>query len=77
MFWRSGDRSTTVGRSVVLASACVAGCPRAPTVYDTTSIMATIEDSFGLPVIGTRDGMVNNLGNAIEAGKGRPGRGRH
>lgn len=39
--------------------------------------MATIEDSFGLPAIGTRDGMVNNLGNAIEAGKGRPGRGRH
>ncbi|AKT50284.1 phospholipase C [Arsenicicoccus sp. oral taxon 190] len=48
------------------------------TVYDTTSILATIEDSFGLAPVGTRDGMVNNLGPAIAAGKSRPGGpGRH
>lgn len=38
------------------------------TVYDTTSILATLEDSFGLPAVGTRDGMVNSLAPAIESG---------
>lgn len=40
------------------------------TTYDTTSILATIEDSFGLAPVGTRDGMVNSLANAIAAGDG-------
>jgi acid phosphatase len=52
------------------------------TVYDTTSIMATIEHQFGLPSVtartpdsGTpaitpRDSLVNDLGNAVSIGRG-------
>ena len=38
------------------------------TVYDTTSIMTTIERSFGLPPVATRDAVVNDLSNAVAAG---------
>jgi phospholipase C len=38
------------------------------TVYDTTSIMATIERSFGLEPVATRDAAVNDLTNAVAAG---------
>jgi phospholipase C len=47
------------------------------TVYDTTSIMATIEHQFGLqPVVARgsvvpRDSLVPDLGNAVAAGRGR------
>jgi acid phosphatase len=39
------------------------------TVYDTTSILRTIEAQFGLAPIGTRDAAVNDLGPAIAAGR--------
>jgi phospholipase C len=45
------------------------------TVYDTTSIMATIEHAFGLQPVAARgsvvprDSLVNDLGNAISAGR--------
>ena len=35
------------------------------TVYDTTSIMATIERSFGLDPVATRDAVVNDLAHAV------------
>ncbi len=38
------------------------------TVYDTTSIMATIEHSFGLKPVATRDRVVNDLTPAVAAG---------
>jgi len=38
------------------------------TVYDTTSIMTTIEHSFGLAPVATRDAVVNDLGPAVAAG---------
>lgn len=38
------------------------------TVYDTTSILATIERSFGLAPLSSRDANVNDLGKAIAAG---------
>ena len=38
------------------------------TVYDTTSIMATIERSFGLAPVATRDAVVNDLAPAVAAG---------
>jgi acid phosphatase len=38
------------------------------TVYDTTSIMATIERSFGLDPVSSRDAVVNDLANAVAAG---------
>jgi acid phosphatase len=38
------------------------------TVYDTTSILATIERSFGLAPLSSRDAVVNDLGNAVQAG---------
>jgi len=38
------------------------------TAYDTTSIVATIEDSFGLAPLGSRDAAVNPLDNAVAAG---------
>jgi hypothetical protein len=41
------------------------------TVYDTTSILATIEHEFGLSPLGAnaRDGRVSDLGPAISAGR--------
>ncbi len=39
------------------------------TVYDTTSILATIEHSFSLAPLATRDAQVNDLTAAIEAGR--------
>jgi acid phosphatase len=39
------------------------------TVYDTTSIVATIEHSFGLAPLGTRDAAVNDLANAVAVGR--------
>jgi phospholipase C len=39
------------------------------TVYDTTSIMRTIEEQYGLTPIASRDGLVNDLGPAISAGR--------
>jgi acid phosphatase len=38
------------------------------TVYDTTSILATIERSFGLAPLSTRDAAVNDLSAAVAAG---------
>ncbi|MDR7360718.1 alkaline phosphatase family protein [Nocardioides marmoribigeumensis] len=38
------------------------------TRYDTTSILATIERSFGLEPLGTRDASVNDLAAAVAAG---------
>ncbi|HVQ17440.1 MAG TPA: alkaline phosphatase family protein [Actinomycetes bacterium] len=38
------------------------------TVYDTTSIMTTIEHSFGLQPVATRDAVANDLSNAVAAG---------
>jgi phospholipase C len=38
------------------------------TVYDTTSILATIEHSFGLAPLSTRDAAVNDLSPAVAAG---------
>jgi phospholipase C len=38
------------------------------TVYDTTSILATIERSFDLAPLSTRDAAVNDLRNAVAAG---------
>jgi phospholipase C len=38
------------------------------TVYDTTSIIATIERSFGLEPVATRDRVVNGLAPAVAAG---------
>jgi acid phosphatase len=39
------------------------------TVYDTTSIMRTIEQEFGLAALHTRDAAVNGLGPLIAAGR--------
>jgi glutathione S-transferase len=39
------------------------------TIYDTTSIMRTIEEEYGLEPVTTRDGAVNDLGPAISAGR--------
>jgi acid phosphatase len=36
------------------------------TTYDTTSIMSTIEQRFGLDAVATRDAQVNSLANAFE-----------
>lgn len=54
------------------------------TVYDTTSILATLEKAYGIAPIGTRDGQVNPLDAAVAAGSdgrhghhGRHGHGRH
>ena len=41
------------------------------TRYDTTSIMATIEHSFGLAPVATRDAMVADLGAAVRTGDPR------
>ena len=38
------------------------------TVYDTTSILATIEHSFGLAPLSDRDARVNDLTPAVTAG---------
>jgi phospholipase C len=38
------------------------------TSYDTTSILATIEHSYGLAALSTRDATVNDLTNAVAAG---------
>ncbi|MFH9983596.1 phospholipase C [Streptomyces sp. NPDC017179] len=38
------------------------------TVYDTTSILATIERSYGLKPVATRDAVVNDLSAAVAAG---------
>jgi phospholipase C len=38
------------------------------TVYDTTSIMRTIERQFGLAPVASRDAAVNDLHRAIRAG---------
>jgi acid phosphatase len=46
------------------------------TSYDTTSILATIERSFGLLPLSTRDLLVNDLANAVAAG-GRGHRHHH
>ncbi len=42
------------------------------TVYDTTSIMRTIEQRFGLAPVATRDAAVNDLHRAVAAGRPRP-----
>ncbi len=39
------------------------------TVYDTTSIMRTIEEQFGLAPVASRDAVVNDLGPAVAAGR--------
>jgi phospholipase C len=39
------------------------------TVYDTTSILATIERSFDLAPLSTRDAAVNDLSNAVRVGR--------
>jgi phospholipase C len=41
------------------------------TTYDTTSIMATIEHSFGLAPVATRDAVVNDLAPAVRLGDPR------
>jgi len=41
------------------------------TSYDTTSILATIERSFGLAPLSTRDAAVNDLSHAVAAAGGR------
>jgi phospholipase C len=41
------------------------------TVYDTTSILATIEHSYGLAPLSPRDAAVNDLARAVAAGGGR------
>ncbi len=41
------------------------------TVYDTTSILATIEHSFGLKPLSSRDARVNDLKHAVSGGHGR------
>ncbi|MFL6131688.1 MAG: alkaline phosphatase family protein [Nocardioidaceae bacterium] len=46
------------------------------TSYDTTSILATIERSFGLAPLSTRDELVNDLANAVATG-GRGHRHHH
>ena len=38
------------------------------TSYDTTSILATIEHSYGLAPLSSRDAAVNDLSNAVAAG---------
>jgi acid phosphatase len=42
------------------------------TVYDTTSILRTIEQQWGLAPVSTRDAAVNGLGNAVSAGRNQP-----
>ena len=37
------------------------------TEYDTTSILRTIEQRFGLAPLGTRDAAVNSLANVFDA----------
>lgn len=39
------------------------------TVYDTTSILATIERSFGLAPLSSRDAQANDLANAVAVGR--------
>ncbi len=39
------------------------------TVYDTTSILRTIEKQYGLPPLATRDAAVRDLGHAISLGR--------
>jgi acid phosphatase len=39
------------------------------TVYDTTSIMRTVEEQFGLAPVASRDAVVNGLGPAVAAGR--------
>ncbi len=39
------------------------------TVYDTTSILRTIEKRYGLPAVSTRDAAVNDLGSALAGGR--------
>jgi acid phosphatase len=41
------------------------------TVYDTTSIMRTIEQQFGLQPVASRDAAVTGLGNAVAIGRRR------
>ena len=41
------------------------------TQYDTTSIMATIEHSFGLAPVASRDAVVNDLAAAVRLGDPR------
>jgi len=40
------------------------------TSYDTTSILATIERSYGLDPLSSRDAHVNDLSSAVAAGGG-------
>jgi len=42
------------------------------TVYDTTSILATIERSFGLEPLSSRDAAVHDLSPAVAVGRNRP-----
>ena len=42
------------------------------TVYDTTSILATIEHGFGLAPLSRRDAAVNDLTQAVDAGRNAP-----
>ena len=39
------------------------------TVYDTTSILRTIEQQFGVDPVASRDAAVNGLGNAVSIGR--------
>jgi phospholipase C len=41
------------------------------TQYDTTSILATIEDRFGLRALSSRDAAVNSLALAMRRGQHR------
>ena len=44
------------------------------TQYDTTSILATIEQRYGLAPLSTRDAAVNSLSNVFDAHQYAPGR---
>jgi hypothetical protein len=41
-------------------------------VHDTTSILHTLEEKYGLLPLGQRDGSVPTLASAIMIGNGRP-----
>jgi phospholipase C len=61
--WGPGTRIPALVLSAGMAQSGVDS-----TIYDTTSIMATIERSFGLASVSTRDAVVNDLSNAVAVG---------
>ena len=63
--WGPGTR---VPALVVSASLKRSGVDH--TVYDTTSILATIERGLGLAPLSTRDAAVADLHNALRVGRG-------